>query len=670
MGQTYSTYSQREIDDVIAEWHGLHRVTFHKLLARFPRMDEKVRERLLQSAVAARDELAFSQRFGNVNNITKDNFIEFLALLTLPEKKYGLFRNSKEFIEFADKMFTQFHISGGSVMSRAEFRNFSAHMRTKPAMNYVANLDFTGMARLATFNFSEMNYIKVMMQMRYLHDMYDVQKFHNFEEPGTAVDVENEVWDTICLRHFLNPELPQDQCEFIRLPVVDWTAPTSQQVELVLTNMASCPGSAAHCSAGYGRTGAFILAALGCAMGVKTMEEAEKLVKSKYSNDSADELTNIRKLVQSEGEKIHQGWNQFIDYVINLLADSTSECTHLRTLKKRSREVEEVTSSFKRYKQTFDKCGVLSLQLPECLQMLQEKCATSGRVRELTPYVQRALLLLCPHAAKAEDGTDVMTSLKTTLPTSSVTLWYGRDDSIRFSLDFEDSDSFTFHTWSVYKNGVVLKTNLQCAELPSILVETLCHIMNSTTANSLLPSSVTWDRLETSGKTVVMLSLFNNNVMFPVTPSNIIENPGDQRLTASYTDVGEQVEHGASDETKDLSHLCEVANRSWNKTERKAIRDDQEEMMKMYDVLNDTGPSHNEIMISGEDDEDEKKEKWLTGQEEGGREKKRRRRRRSKSLNDTGPSQKDMMISPEEEEAMWLRELLEGDEDEEEEKVA
>jgi hypothetical protein len=288
----------------------LMQITHHQLDQQHPDMRPSEKEAIMRSAAAVRDMAAYRQQFGN-NDVTRRNFRWLVQQLLLPDTVQ--LEESPEFIRIANQLFNRYAEIDNSaqpnesdIMTFNQLRAFSMAVRQTPlGFAYIPEVDFSGMETLVKPvgpDPTVADYVGVAKQMRFLHDIYDVQKFHNFIDPrdksGGGIPIENAVWDTICRRNFLNRNLLQRDCEFVSLPVVDFSAPTPEQLNIFLTNIARCTGSAGHCASGDGRTGVYLMSALTLALGAENIAEAEAMIKQHYKHASYDEVNETRTYVE------------------------------------------------------------------------------------------------------------------------------------------------------------------------------------------------------------------------------------------------------------------------------------------------------------------------------------------------------------------------------------
>ena len=152
-------------------------------------------------------------------------------------------------------------------------------------------------------NFYKYEKLKFLInrKLRYIHFIYGVNTYFDFEETGEehALDVEEEkkTWEKLCSQTYKEPE--KNSCKFVNLPVLDFTNPTKEQIITVLSSLINCqdtkkcPLVSGHCSAGYGRTGLIVLAILKCIYKTKTFEETLSVLREKYNEQSYYEVHDM-----------------------------------------------------------------------------------------------------------------------------------------------------------------------------------------------------------------------------------------------------------------------------------------------------------------------------------------------------------------------------------------
>lgn len=257
---------------------------------------------------------------------TKDNLVKFLSdIMTNNDiyKPYPTFK--KDLSKYIRQNITS-KINEGKIkyfMSKILWKTNNE----KPVKNLFLGMSRPGMpaafSRSPSLDFFDILYIN--QKLRYIHDIYGVERYIDIEyendNPG-VIDKEKLVWDSLCSQTYLHPEIKEKHCEFINLPVKDWTAPTVSQVKTFLEYILSCPPDelcpmpSIHCSAGWGRTGTFVLSALKCIYNTQNIDEAITKIRTQYKSMSENEIRSIIYEVEEE----QQNW--FVKYVNYLLASN------------------------------------------------------------------------------------------------------------------------------------------------------------------------------------------------------------------------------------------------------------------------------------------------------------------------------------------------------------
>jgi protein-tyrosine phosphatase len=149
---------------------------------------------------------------------------------------------------------------------------------------------------------------KIMRNMRYLRDIFGIEKYFNFRKKDTIENMmEKTIWERLCSQQ--QPIGIDTRCVYVRMPVKDFTAPSMKQIEKFLKEISNTTISAGHCREGKGRTGAFILAILKTRYDIESFEDLIELLKVKYTVESANEVLDLIDIPENKS------WHKYVGYL-------------------------------------------------------------------------------------------------------------------------------------------------------------------------------------------------------------------------------------------------------------------------------------------------------------------------------------------------------------------
>lgn len=204
------------------------------------------------------------------------------------------------------------------VLDMEHMVNILLELWEKPSnMKNIDNI-FIGMPKQEVDVASE---LKLIRNMRYLRDIYSVEKYFNFREPGYENVVEKNLWEKLCSQQHLIGI--NSDCKYFRIPLKDFHPPTREQIELFLEEISEgcetgCSMSAGHCVGGNGRTGAFILAILKCKYDINSSDELLELLNTKYTSTSHDEIKYLLSIPENKE------WHEYVKYLFDNLLTNES----------------------------------------------------------------------------------------------------------------------------------------------------------------------------------------------------------------------------------------------------------------------------------------------------------------------------------------------------------